>query len=81
MQIIFTGTKGEDQSYYVTIFNYFSRNTPSIWFGVHLIGGPNPALRRAPHPIIRMIFPGFMMFFGSSACLIARIVASSTGEE
>lgn len=40
-----------------------------------------PSARLRTYPIIRMIFPGFMMFFGSSACLIARIVASSTGEE
>ena len=39
------------------------------------------ALSFLPYPIIRIIFPGFMMFFGSSACLIARIAAISTGEE
>ena len=33
-----------------------------------------------PYPAIRRILPGFMMFFGSSACLMARMAAISTGE-
>jgi len=34
-----------------------------------------------PYPAIRMILPGFMMFFGSSACFTAFMAAISTGEE